>query len=136
MFVSEGILEWLDYLCLASFNLFFSSSINSFYILYQVSIAYYNSLMQCLTFILNLLEYRKCLVISFHSYDVLKQQNLLIWPPFSLSLSPVFMDDTVDYDIAVRRLLWGKFINAGQTCIAPDYLLCSKGELAKLLFIK
>ncbi|KAK7083499.1 aldehyde dehydrogenase 3, member A2, partial [Halocaridina rubra] len=29
-------------------------------------------------------------------------------------------------DIAVRRIMWGKFINAGQTCIAPDYVLCTK----------
>lgn len=27
---------------------------------------------------------------------------------------------------ATKRILWGKFINGGQTCIAPDYLLCSK----------
>lgn len=27
---------------------------------------------------------------------------------------------------AVKRILWGKFINVGQTCIAPDYILCTK----------
>lgn len=27
---------------------------------------------------------------------------------------------------AVKRILWGKLINCGQTCIAPDYILCSK----------
>lgn len=27
---------------------------------------------------------------------------------------------------AVKRILWGKLINCGQTCIAPDYVLCSK----------
>lgn len=36
------------------------------------------------------------------------------------------MDNTADIEIATRRILWGKCINAGQTCIAPDYLLCSK----------
>lgn len=40
--------------------------------------------------------------------------------------SPVYMDDTVNIEIATRRILWGKCMNAGQTCIAPDYLLCSK----------
>lgn len=40
--------------------------------------------------------------------------------------SPVYIDDTVNMDIAVRRILWGKCINLGQTCIAPDYILCSK----------
>ncbi|CAL4061735.1 unnamed protein product, partial [Meganyctiphanes norvegica] len=39
--------------------------------------------------------------------------------------SPLYIDDTVDMDIAVRRIMWGKCINVGQTCIAPDYVLCS-----------
>lgn len=29
-------------------------------------------------------------------------------------------------DISVKRIIWGKCINAGQTCIAPDYILCSR----------
>ncbi|XP_021699428.1 aldehyde dehydrogenase, dimeric NADP-preferring isoform X4 [Aedes aegypti] len=40
--------------------------------------------------------------------------------------SPCYIDSTADIPIATKRILWGKFINAGQTCIAPDYLLCSK----------
>lgn len=40
--------------------------------------------------------------------------------------SPVYMDATVDIEIATRRVMWGKCMNAGQTCIAPDYLLCNK----------
>lgn len=40
--------------------------------------------------------------------------------------SPVYVDETVDIDLAVSRILWGKFINAGQSCLAPDYVLCSK----------
>ena len=40
--------------------------------------------------------------------------------------SPVYIDNTVDIKIATRRILWGKFCNAGQTCIAPDYILCTK----------
>lgn len=28
--------------------------------------------------------------------------------------------------VTAKRVLWGKFINAGQTCIAPDYILCTK----------
>jgi aldehyde dehydrogenase (NAD+) len=39
--------------------------------------------------------------------------------------SPVYIDDTVeDMKLVVRRILWGKYANAGQTCIAPDYVLC------------
>ncbi|XP_052893093.1 aldehyde dehydrogenase family 3 member B1 isoform X4 [Anopheles moucheti] len=40
--------------------------------------------------------------------------------------SPCYLDSTANIAIAARRILWGKFINAGQTCIAPDYVLCSK----------
>lgn len=37
--------------------------------------------------------------------------------------SPCIVDETADIEVSVRRILWGKFINAGQTCVAPDYLL-------------
>ncbi|XP_068620033.1 aldehyde dehydrogenase, dimeric NADP-preferring isoform X3 [Battus philenor] len=49
--------------------------------------------------------------------------------PVTLELggkSPVYIDSTADIAITAKRVLWGKFINAGQTCIAPDYVLCSK----------
>lgn len=37
--------------------------------------------------------------------------------------SPVIIDRTANIEIAAKRLAWGKTLNAGQTCIAPDYLL-------------
>lgn len=37
--------------------------------------------------------------------------------------SPVVVDRTADVKLAARRVAWGKTLNAGQTCIAPDYLL-------------
>ncbi len=37
--------------------------------------------------------------------------------------SPCIIDETANIKLAAKRLVWGKFINAGQTCIAPDYLL-------------
>jgi acyl-CoA reductase-like NAD-dependent aldehyde dehydrogenase len=40
--------------------------------------------------------------------------------------SPVYIDNTVNMEITARRIMWGKCANAGQTCIAPDYILCSK----------
>lgn len=40
--------------------------------------------------------------------------------------SPCYLDNTVDIEVATKRILWGKMINNGQTCIAPDYLLCTK----------
>ncbi|WP_418510639.1 aldehyde dehydrogenase family protein [Corallibacter sp.] len=36
--------------------------------------------------------------------------------------SPAIIDDTIDLKTAVKRLVWGKFVNNGQTCIAPDYV--------------
>ncbi|WP_166350584.1 aldehyde dehydrogenase family protein [Phytoactinopolyspora limicola] len=46
--------------------------------------------------------------------------------PVTLELggkSPVWVDHTVDLRAAADRITWGKFLNAGQTCVAPDYLL-------------
>ena len=37
--------------------------------------------------------------------------------------SPCIVDQTVPIGITAKRLVWGKFLNCGQTCIAPDYLL-------------
>ena len=49
--------------------------------------------------------------------------------PVSLELggkSPCIIDETSDIDIAAKRVAWGKFLNAGQTCVAPDYVLVHK----------
>jgi len=49
--------------------------------------------------------------------------------PVTLELggkSPVYVDETVDLTIAAKRIIWGKMVNSGQTCIAPDYVLCHK----------
>ncbi len=45
--------------------------------------------------------------------------------PVTLELggkSPAFITENADLQITARRIVWGKFINAGQTCVAPDYL--------------
>ncbi|XP_051522167.1 aldehyde dehydrogenase family 3 member A2a [Myxocyprinus asiaticus] len=47
--------------------------------------------------------------------------------PVTLELggkSPCYIDKTCDIRIACRRITWGKYVNCGQTCIAPDYILC------------
>jgi len=49
--------------------------------------------------------------------------------PVTLELggkNPCIIDATANLKLAAKRIVWGKFINAGQTCIAPDYLLVSK----------
>ncbi|CAF0702831.1 unnamed protein product [Brachionus calyciflorus] len=40
--------------------------------------------------------------------------------------SPVYIDETADLLVTARRILWAKFTNSGQTCVAPDYVLCTK----------
>lgn len=40
--------------------------------------------------------------------------------------SPVYVDESVDLTITAKRIIWGKMVNSGQTCIAPDYILCHK----------
>ncbi len=44
--------------------------------------------------------------------------------------SPVIVDRTADLDEAAKRIAWGKFLNSGQVCIAPDYLLVDKAVRA------
>lgn len=49
--------------------------------------------------------------------------------PVTLELggkSPCIVDNTAKIDIAARRVVWGKLLNAGQTCVAPDYLFVHK----------
>lgn len=47
--------------------------------------------------------------------------------------SPCIVDQTAPIDITAKRLVWGKFLNCGQTCIAPDYLLVHKNIKEKLI---
>ena len=46
--------------------------------------------------------------------------------PVTLELggkSPCIIDETANLELSARRIVWGKIINAGQTCVAPDYIL-------------
>ena len=46
--------------------------------------------------------------------------------PVTLELggkSPCIVDESADLDVAAKRIVYGKFFNAGQTCVAPDYVL-------------
>jgi aldehyde dehydrogenase (NAD+) len=50
--------------------------------------------------------------------------------------SPCIVDETASIEVAARRIIWGKCMNAGQTCVAPDYLLVHenvKDELFKAM---
>ena len=47
--------------------------------------------------------------------------------------SPVIVDKTADVTLAAKRVAWGKTLNAGQTCIAPDYLLIHRDVKSKFV---
>jgi aldehyde dehydrogenase (NAD+) len=56
--------------------------------------------------------------------------------PVTLELggkNPAIVDDTANVDVAARRIVWGKFLNAGQTCAAPDYVLVDRRAEGPLL---
>lgn len=56
--------------------------------------------------------------------------------PITLELggkSPCIVDKNVDIKVAAKRIVWGKYTNAGQTCVAPDYLLVHKSVKEQLL---
>ncbi|WP_439883525.1 aldehyde dehydrogenase [Pontibacter sp. MBLB2868] len=59
--------------------------------------------------------------------------------PVTLELggkSPAIVTEDADLELAARRITWGKFVNAGQTCVAPDYVLVQeqvKEEFVQLL---
>lgn len=58
--------------------------------------------------------------------------------PVTLELggkSPAFITENADLEVAARRIVWGKFINAGQTCIAPDYLYVQENIKSKFIEI-
>lgn len=71
-----------------------------------------------------------------HVAKIIYQAAAQYLTPVTLELggkSPVFVDDSSDLDLVARRLMWGKFANCGQTCIAPDYVLCTPGVQGSLI---
>ena len=56
--------------------------------------------------------------------------------PVTLELggkNPCIVDETAPLELTAKRIVWGKIVNAGQTCIAPDYLLVSENSKDQLL---
>lgn len=55
--------------------------------------------------------------------------------PITLELggkSPLYIDETVHLAAAAKRIVWSKFMNAGQTCVAPDYVLATASTIKAL----
>ncbi len=56
--------------------------------------------------------------------------------PVTLELggkSPALIAPDIPIEQAVKRFLWGKTLNAGQTCVSPDYILCPENKLETLI---
>ncbi len=56
--------------------------------------------------------------------------------PVTLELggkSPCIVDETANLSITAKRIVFGKFLNCGQTCVAPDYILCHENIKEKLI---
>ena len=56
--------------------------------------------------------------------------------PYTLELggkNPCVVDSTANLKLSAKRLVWGKFLNAGQTCIAPDFILAHESIKSKLI---
>ncbi len=47
--------------------------------------------------------------------------------------SPVIVDSSADIPLTAKRIIFGKIINSGQTCVAPDYILCEKSVKDRLV---
>lgn len=76
---------------------------------------------------------------STHVGKIIYEQAAKQLTPVTLELggkSPVVVDVKTNLKKTVKRILWGKYVNAGQTCVAPDYLFFPrslKGELLKII---
>lgn len=47
--------------------------------------------------------------------------------------SPCIVDETADLSVAAARIIWGKCLNSGQTCVAPDYVLVARSRKDALI---
>jgi len=82
-----------------------------------------------MTFILN----NNNLVYLIRNFKMASTRRTYIWVLIILLtcmrgvfvFSPVYIDRSSDMKLVAQRLMWGKFLNSGQTCIAPDYVLCT-----------
>lgn len=67
---------------------------------------------------------------------IIMQKAAVHLTPVTLELggkSPCIVDRDIDIQRTARRIVWGKYVNAGQTCVAPDYLLVNRTIKNELL---
>lgn len=73
------------------------------------------------------------IIIIIYHLSIVFYRLYFNWFVFRFFYSPCYIDNSADLAIAAKRILWGKIMNAGQTCIAPDYLLCTKEVESKFI---
>lgn len=59
---------------------------------------------------------------------IVMEKAIQHFTPYTLEMggkSPCIVDETANIPLAAKRIVFGKFMNAGQTCVAPDYVYCS-----------
>ena len=67
---------------------------------------------------------------------IVAKQAAINLTPTTLELggkNPCIVDETASIKVTAKRIVWGKFINCGQTCIAPDFLIVNKKIKSKLI---
>ena len=72
---------------------------------------------------------------SFNIGKIVAEKAAKFLTPTTLELggkNPCIIDETVPVKTTAKRIIWGKFINCGQTCIAPDFLIVSEKIVKKL----
>ena len=73
---------------------------------------------------------------STHVGKIVMREAAKHLTPVTLELggkSPAIIDRQIDFMLAAKRIVYGKFINAGQTCIAPDYVLIHQDDVNKFI---
>ena len=70
-----------------------------------------------------------CTLIKYCSYT----HNVYAVHTHTHTHSPALVTSDANLEIAAKRIIWGKCLNSGQTCIAPDYVLCMRGQEQKLI---
>ena len=63
-----------------------------------------------------------CLYSYIYNLSIINLIGLYVLSP----TSPVIVAEDANVEVSANRIVWGKLVNAGQTCISPDYVLCSE----------
>ena len=72
----------------------------------------------------------------YHSYVIINDRcyyGLQMQLTNTNTHSPCIVADDANIEVAGQRIMWGKCLNAGQSCVAPDYILCTSATHDRLI---